>query len=212
MKKLIPLLPTLLLSGCLVTVAPGTETNPSPSSSATTRPPIATPITTPSGSLAEASIQVGVVASDAAVLPLERNMARLPGVVVATSSDYPSWPKPRLTDGKLETSWFTASGDAANLGKTPFIDMTFPQPVKVTSINLRGNREYKDGYDILEGRLTVNSTNGKRSFDIVLPQPDRDFSLRFAFPVSGVTAIRFDITKDESADPGLAELEVEGNL
>src|SRR5688572_29912045 len=51
-------------------------------------------------------------------LSLEKNMARLPGAKVNVSSTYEGWEKERLIDGDLGTSWFTAVGDAANLGKS----------------------------------------------------------------------------------------------
>ncbi|HEY9838803.1 MAG TPA: hypothetical protein V6D23_00005 [Candidatus Obscuribacterales bacterium] len=194
----------LLLGACKLNVV----TPPTESSSTPTTGSSASPGSTAIGNI---KLEVGSVAASAAVLSLDRNMARLTGVTIETSSDYAGWPKSRLNDGKLETSWFTAAGDAANKGTKPFIVMNFPEPVSVKAINLRGNREYKGGYDILEGRLTLHTSAGDGSFNVVLPQPDRDFSLRFASSIAGVTSIRFDITKDESVDPGLSELEVDGS-
>jgi len=150
-------------------------------------------------------------ASDIQPLDVEKNMARLEGVILNVSSTYAGWDKERLIDGNLDTSWFTALNDAANLGKSPFVELIFPQPVMVEGLNFRGNREYKEGYDILEGVLVINSSSG-RSFEYLVsfPPPDRDFDIKFKAKLKNITSIKLTFTKDESPEPGLAEIEVLG--
>ncbi|RYY00077.1 discoidin domain-containing protein [bacterium] len=136
-------------------------------------------------------------------------MVRLPGVIVNVSSEYSStWTKNRLIDGNLNTSWFTAVNDAANLGKSPYIEIIFPQAVNIKGVNLKGNREYQNGYDILEGTLIVNSQSGSSSYNVKFPEPNRDFDITFNQNINSVSSVKFQITKDESVDPGLAEFEV----
>lgn len=202
----------LTLSACTVSVqpnTPGTGASPSASPSANLSGGVLVDL----ANLNAAALQVSTNAD--ASNPTERpaNLASESGVVVNVSSTYGGWPKERLVDRNLETSWFTAVNDAANLGKQPYVEVIFPKPVRISSINLWGNREYKDGYDVLEGRLTLTGSNGSSgSMNVVLPQPDRDFSLKFAAPIGQVTKLRFDFTKDESEDPGFAEIEVIGQV
>jgi len=144
-------------------------------------------------------------------LDIEKNMARLNGVILKVSSTYTGWEKERLIDGKLETSWFTAVNDAANLGTAPFIRLTFPEPVTVEGINFRGNREYKKGYDVLEGILVITSSAKKTvEYTVSFPPPDRDFDIKFKEKLKDIATIKFIFTRDESPDPGLAEIEVVG--
>jgi len=140
-------------------------------------------------------------------------MARLPGVVINVSSEYSqAWNKGCLNDGLLNTSWFSAVGDAANLGKAPYVEYVFPKAVTVKGVNIRANREYASGYDVFEGILTFSGPSGPLFSQVVaLPQPDRDFNLTLPTAINGVTTLRFTLTKDESTEPGLAEIEVEGS-
>lgn len=151
-----------------------------------------------------------VTAGTTSLLSSENNLARLAGVVLNVSSEYSTaWNKSRLIDGNIQTSWFTKAGDAANLGKVPYIELIFPSPVSVKGVNLKGNREYSSGYDIFEGRLIVNSsTSGTSTYNVSFPAPDRDFNVMFNQTINNVTSIKFESTKDESGDPGLAEFEV----
>jgi len=161
-------------------------------------------------SLSDISIEK-VAEIDATPLALEKNMARLNGLVVNVSSTYEGWPKERLVDGKIDTSWFTEVGDAANLGKSPYVELVFPQPITLEGVNFRGNREYKDGYDILEGILTITSKTGDvYKYTITFPQPDRDFNVKLKKELSNITSVKLTFTKDESTEPGFAEIEVLG--
>ena len=150
-----------------------------------------------------------VISGTASLLGINDNLARLPGVIVNVSSEYSAtWKKDRLIDGNLKTSWFSAVNDAANLGKKPYIELVFPQPVNIKGVNLKGNREYENGYDIFEGILTVNSQSGTANYNVAFPEPNRDFDIVFNQNINAVSSIKFEITKDQSVDPGLSEFEV----
>lgn len=156
-----------------------------------------------------ASVSSNVTAGTASLLSSTNNLARNSGVIVNVSSEYStSWNKNRLIDGNITTSWFSKAGDAANLGKSPYIELVFPNPVSIKGVNLKGNREYASGYDIFEGKLIVNSSSGSSNYNVSFPAPERDFNISFNQTISDVKSIKLEITKDESQDPGLAEFEV----
>lgn len=191
---------SLALNGCFVPpVSPGSTPTVAPSSA---------PI-----NLFGADNVVVNKNSDVKPIMLENNMARLAGVVVNVSSTYEGWPKERLNDGNLETSWFTANEDAANLGKSPFVEYVFPQPVSVKGVNLRGNREYKDGgYDFLEGILLLTDKfNNTIKYTVIFPPPDRDFDVSFKNELKNIVSMKIAFTKDISTEPGLSEIEVVGS-
>jgi len=146
------------------------------------------------------------------LLPEEQNLARRAGVQIEASSEFRGWPKERLNDGNLNTSWFAAAGDSTTQGKTPWVAYRFPQSVRVTGVNIWGNREYQNGYDVLEATLTLERGNGQRqSYRFSLPEPNRDFSIRFPQAVTDVVSLRLEVVHDEK-DPGISELEVVGEL
>jgi hypothetical protein len=62
-------------------------------------------------------------------------------VVTSASTTWPGWGPERLIDGDPRTSWFSARGDAAALGKKPWVALAFPQDVTVKKVSLLGNRE-----------------------------------------------------------------------
>jgi hypothetical protein len=130
------------------------------------------------------------------------------------SSFYPGWPPARAIDGDINTSWFTAIGDAANLGTTPFFEILLPEDATVTELRMFGNRESADGFDFFAGIFQLFDAPGTVLYDsgeVVLPAPDRDVTL--AIPhISGIRKVRFTATADESDEPGFAELEVIGEF
>jgi hypothetical protein len=155
------------------------------------------------------TISSSVTVGTGSLLSAANNLARLSGTVVNVSSEYSlTWNKERLIDGDLATSWFTKVGDAANKGSKPYIELVFPKPVNIKGVNLKGNREYKDGYDIFEGNLIVNTTSGNSNYNVKFAEPNRDFDILFNQNINNVTSVKLEITKDESVDPGLAEFEV----
>jgi len=197
-----------VILGCVQPeIAPGNK--PNPNASAT---PSNNSVLTPSQKiLTEDDFTVNKSVS-INPLAIEKNMARLSGTIVNVSTTYEGWPKERLTDGDIQTSWFTAVGDAANLGKSPFVQIIFPQPIKIQGINFRGNREYKVNYDVLEGILSLTDKVGKNYvYTVKLPMPDRDFDVTFKNKINDIVELKFTFTKDQSDEPGFAEIEVDGS-
>ncbi|HXG48854.1 MAG TPA: carboxypeptidase regulatory-like domain-containing protein, partial [Methylomirabilota bacterium] len=143
---------------------------------------------------------------------LTGNLSALIGAASA-SSFFPGWPPSRAIDDNLNTSWFTASGDAANRGTTPFLEVLLSQPAEVTQINIRGNRESATGFDFFRARIDVFGAGSGvlHSETVDLPAPVRDLDLDIPDQV-GVQRVRFTGLADESADPGLAELVVLGTV
>ncbi len=145
---------------------------------------------------------------------VEGNLTQLISrVTVNASTFFGGFPATRVIDGDLNTSWFTASGDAANLGHSPFLEVLFPVDATVTQLRMFGNREFADDFDFFAGTFQLFDANANVLFDsgvVNLPEPNRDLTL--AVPnVAGVRRVRFTATADESDEPGFAELEVIGS-
>lgn len=134
------------------------------------------------------------------------------------SSEWSGWPIAKALDGDLETSWFSAHGDAAALGKTPWIEATFPSDVEVRQVTILGNREpaWLIGYTILEGRLTMYDEAGKEIHRVENAGTGnlRDFDFQFAPAIRGVRAVRFTSLKDQGdhtvhKDIAIAEFQID---
>ena len=69
---------------------------------------------------------------------------------LSASSAFQGWPVEKLVDGDSKTSWFSATGDTAAKGKTPWVEVEFPEDVTIARVTLLGNREagYPKGYSI----------------------------------------------------------------
>ena len=139
------------------------------------------------------------------------NLVRSVPVTTNVSSAFSGFGPERAIDGDLQTSWFTADGDAANLGTTPFYEVIFPVDVTVVQINMRGNREFAEGFDFFRGRFDVYGDNGRVVFSRILdlPAPERDVDLDIPDQTL-VRRVRFTSLADESREPGFAELEILG--
>lgn len=134
-------------------------------------------------------------------------------VTTNVSSSFPAFGPERALDGDLQTSWFTDGGDAANLGTTPFFEVVFPEDVTVTQLNIRGNREFPNNFEIFQGRYDLyDEADGLLYSEVAdLPVPFRDLDL--AIPEqTDVRRVRFTLTQDESSSPGFSELEILGPL
>lgn len=146
-------------------------------------------------------------------------LARFAGRLEAhASSTWPGWGPERILDGKLDTSWFSAEGDAAALGKKPWVELRFPEAVTVAKVRVLGNREpnwpkgFSIHYGLLElfdarGALISSMKNEEKNL-----QADVDFKLKA--PVAGVRAVRFTSLMDDGdqtrwKDIALSELQVE---
>ena len=73
------------------------------------------------------------------VSPGGTNLSLSPGATVNASS-FSGFPPERAIDANLQTSWFTAPGDAANRRTSPFIEVVLPQDENVAQVRLLGNR------------------------------------------------------------------------
>ena len=137
-------------------------------------------------------------------------------LLLTPSSSFPGFPATRGVDDNLATSWFSAFGNACNLGSCPSFEIEFPQDVTVTQLQMFGNREFPDGFDFLAGTFQLLSAGGTVLFDsgvVNLPAPNRDVILSTgACAIGGVRRVRFTATADESPDPGFAELKVFGSV
>ncbi|MBI4604567.1 MAG: Ig-like domain-containing protein [Planctomycetes bacterium] len=141
------------------------------------------------------------------------NLTQAPGVIANASSQFSaSYPATNAFDGSLTTSWFTACGDSANQGKSPFIEAILPEDAAVSEIRVFGSRSHPNGFDFFSGVFQLFDASGTELYssgDVALPAPDRDLTLAFA-EVSGVRRGRFTATADQSCEPGLGELEIIG--
>lgn len=155
------------------------------------------------------------VTSNIATTKVEGDLTRLlSGVTPNASSFFDGRFRPlRAIDGSLNTSWFTANGDAANLGKIPFFEVIFPVDVTVTELQMFGNRESANGFDFFAGIFQLFDVGGNVLFEsgvVNLPAPDRDVTLPIP-NVAKVRRVRFTATADEGSNPGFAELKVIGS-
>ncbi|WP_157817600.1 choice-of-anchor K domain-containing protein [Candidatus Thiodictyon syntrophicum] len=141
------------------------------------------------------------------------NLARtLNGVRATASSAYGGYPTTRAIDGSKNTSWFTAVGDAANKGRTPFYEIELPESAVVRELRMSGNRQYANGYDFKAGIFDLIDAGGRTLWSsgvVLLPAPERDLTLPIG-DTSGVRRIRFTATDDENTHSGFSELEVLG--
>jgi putative intracellular protease/amidase len=120
---------------------------------------------------------------------------------VTASSFWTGWEPEKAIDGNVETSWFSARGDAAARGTKPWIMITFPQDVLVTRVTIVGNREpaWFDGYTILTGMVEFLDAGGKQ---IWVDENEgvgnrRDFEFKPEKPVAKVRSVKFVSLKDQ---------------
>ena len=92
------------------------------------------------------------------------NLALEPGVTATASSQFSAgFPPDLVIDGDLNTSWFTAVGDAANRGTSPFLELTLPGDATVSEIRMFGNRSFAAGFDFFAGTFEVFAADVSRS-------------------------------------------------
>lgn len=139
-------------------------------------------------------------------------------ITAKASSTWPGWGPEKLVDGDAGTSWFSAGGDAAALGKKPWVELRFPEKVTVQKVSLLGNREarWPKGFSIHYGLLELTDENGaviassKNETKNLLA----DLDFKWKVPVAGVRAVRFTSLMDDGdqthwKDIALAEVLVE---
>lgn len=144
-----------------------------------------------------------------------------PQFVIASasaSSAYEGWPASNLVDGDELTSWFSADGDSAARGSTPFVTLSFNKPVALSRVSLLGNRDpsYPHGFSILTGKLELLDAAGAvlSSRALTATGATRDFDARFRERLTDVRTVRFTSLTDEGAtneygDVALGEIRVE---
>lgn len=221
MKKILCLVASsLILAGCTVSgsITPNTPgASPTPSASPSTANSTGTNTGINVGANLGSNLNLNDIfkvnpVTGTILLSASANLARQSGVIVTTSSEYAGWEKDRINDGNLQTSWFAAANDSTTKGKQPFVNYQFPRPVRVTAVNIWGNREYENGYDVLEANLVVGTSDGQsQTLNLSFPSPNRDFNVNFSQPLANVTSLRLTVLRDEQ-DPGIAEIEVAGTV
>lgn len=117
------------------------------------------------------------------------------GLRAAASSEYPGWPAVHAVDGDPLTSWFSASGDAAALKRSPWVEVAFPEDVTVQRVLALGNREpdWPVDYSIVVARVELYDRGGKllASQGNETGNPAFDIAFRFKAPVAKVRRLRF---------------------
>lgn len=129
-------------------------------------------------------------------LPQGEVLARLRGRLKASASTlFEGWPAEKAVDGDPKTSWFSASGDAAALKTTPWLEVALPEDVTVQNVTALGNREprWPVNYSIVVARIELYDAAGKllasQGNETAVPAFDIEF--RFKKPVPKVRRLRF---------------------
>jgi hypothetical protein len=139
-------------------------------------------------------------------------------LVATASSTFGGWPTGNALDGKLETSWFSASNDAAAKGTKPWFQVQFPTDQVVRRVTILGNRDpaWLNGYSILGGLLELLDKDRKvlKADEAVGKGEFHDFDFVFRKPIRGVRFIRFTSLKDQGdqnpfGDIAIGEFQVE---
>jgi hypothetical protein len=169
---------------------------------------------------------IAIAASAGAEAPKEKAKQNSNALIIAhrkklklsASSSYPNFRLDRLIDGKAETSWFSANNDSVAQGGTPYVEITFPEDVKVNRVTVLGNREpdHLEGYSVLSGRIEFRDKEGKKLWTAKAKGAgDKfDFDFRPKEAVEKVRSIRFTSLEDQgdqngSGDVALAEVLIE---
>ena len=142
-----------------------------------------------------------------AALALPVDLAAQSGATAAASSTFSAgFAASRVRDGDLGTSWFSqrpaVPGD--------FVEVTLAAPTTVARVELFGNRESADGFDIASGFVTLFDAQGATLFQsdtILLPAPVRDAAVDVG-AIANVARVRFTGLSGDAGEWGLAELEV----
>lgn len=121
--------------------------------------------------------------------------------VRASSAWSSRWSAAKAVDGKPSTSWFSADGDAAALGKQPWIEVLFPEDVTVGRAMALGNRDpdWPRDYSVIVARLELYDAAGQ----LLAAQgnetgtPAFDIEFRLPAPVPGVRRLRLVSLADQ---------------
>lgn len=144
----------------------------------------------------------------------DANLSLAPSSILSASSEAGfSQGLAEGADGDLQTSWCAETGDAANLGREPFLEVSLPAPASVTEVAVVNGFETREAFagvfDLFAADGSLLVTTGE--VELSLPEP-RGVSVLVggADGVAGVTRVRFTVTQDESIAPCLAELKIVG--
>jgi hypothetical protein len=122
-------------------------------------------------------------------------------LAVEASTECGGWPTAKAFDGDEATSWFSAAGETASAGLTPWVKATFPEDVLVRRVTIRGNREpqWPNGYSALEGRVELLDAAGKVlvARELKAAGDRHDFEFVPANGVGAVRAVKFTVTRDQ---------------
>jgi hypothetical protein len=139
-------------------------------------------------------------------------------LTLSASSVFGGWPVERLVDGNKETSWFSASNDSAAKGTKPWVQIEFPEDVKVSRVNVLGNREppYQKNYSVLSGVLELLDKDGSVLWSEELKGAGDAYDFEFTpkKPVEKVRSVKFTSLTDEGdkndfGDIALGEILIE---
>jgi hypothetical protein len=139
-------------------------------------------------------------------------------LILNCSSAYDGWPVERLIDGDPARSWFSGTGDSAAKGTKPWVEIAFPEDVKVSRVTVLGNREppYEKNYHVLTGTIDFLDRDGKRlwSEEVKGAGDAYDFEFKPKKPVEKVRSVKFTSVKDEGdqndfGDVALGEIQIE---
>jgi hypothetical protein len=137
---------------------------------------------------------------------------------LTASSTWVGWPPENAVDDDIKTSWFSGKDDAAAKGKTPWLQVNFPEDVPVGRVTILGNRDpaWLVGFTILAGRVTLYDEKGKvlKTVENNGTGNFRDFDFKFNPPVERVRGVRFTSLKDQGnqtvyGDIAIADIQVE---
>ncbi len=141
---------------------------------------------------------------------LDENLARLPGVSLNVSSTYGSAFVPELAiDGNPSTKWLSQSGDAVNLGMSPFYEVELPRDATVTELQIVGDSSYRISAGVFQVFAADGTLLNSRTVSLTSPSYSAVVSLS---SIPGVRRVRFMVTQDVLGSVGIKELTVIGLL
>ncbi len=136
-------------------------------------------------------------------------------LTISTSSDYGGYPASNLIDGIETSTWYSSPGDSVRSGKSPWVQIDFPEAVTIQKIKILGTRDpsWLDGYSPTAGKLLFMGEATKILSETTLKAvgPRNDFEFASDDGVAKVRSIRFTVTEDSARNGyvALSEIEIE---
>ncbi len=122
---------------------------------------------------------------------------------IRASSAWGNYSVTQLFDGNETSTWFSGTGDTVGSGKSPWVEVTFPEDVTIHAMIILGNRDLQwSGYHVQAGRFDFIDAAGKTvsSHDVTAVGDKFDMKSDLDADVTGVRTVRFTVTKDVSRD------------